>query len=133
MAKFNRTGRAPAGAHEPLRNVRLYGGRDEQIEGLALRSKGQPDPRYRVLTRKRADLVRESEERSHRAHQQRAQVRMLQAQDAVREARRYGRPYAALAQEARAARAAYLKLTDGVERRTVEVDMGSDANKVKAV
>jgi len=131
--KFHRTHRAPAGAHIPLRNTRLYGDRDEQVAGEALRSKGQPDPRYQTLTRPRAELRRERDERAHRAHLQAAQVRMLSAQDAVRAAKRAGKDFSALAQEARSTRAAYLSLTGGVERKSVEASTGSETSKVKAV
>lgn len=133
MAKFNRTSRPPEGAHTPTRNTRLYGSRDEQIAGASLRSKGQPDPRYQTVTRKRSELVVEHETRTHRENLQRAQVAMLQAQDRVRAAKRDGEPYAELGQKARSARSAYLTLLGGVESRTVEVAQASDANKVKAV
>jgi hypothetical protein len=44
MAKRSRTYAPPPGALAPLRNTRLYGGRDEQVEGNALRSRGCPNP-----------------------------------------------------------------------------------------
>jgi hypothetical protein len=133
MAKRHRTDAAPPGASLPLRNVRLYGGREEQIGGYALASRGQPSPDRALVHRPRAELRREHDARMHRAHAQRAQERMLAAQDAVRTARRMGWDYASLAREARSARAAYLALTGAVQGGSVEVSVGSDTNKVRAV
>lgn len=133
MAKFHRTTRPPAGAGMKVRNTRLYGGYEEQVSGEALRSKGQPDPRYGVITKPRADLRREREQATHKARLQAAKVRMLSAQDAVRHAKKFGFPYGDLAQEARAARAAYLALSGGTDRKTVDVSLGSETSKVRAV
>jgi len=131
--KFHRTDMPPRGAFDPLRNTRLYGGRDDQIAGAALASRGQPNPNYAPARKSRTELIAQREGQAHRAHLQAAQDRMLAAQDRVRMAKRLGRDYAALAQEARAARAAYIALNGGLESRTVEVNLGSDANKIKAV
>lgn len=127
MAKSHRTNAPPPGADLKLRNTRLYGGMDEQIATAALRARGCPNPNRTIVTRKRADLVRERDMSSHTRHLQRAQDEMLSAQRAVRAARLTGQPTADLAQEARIARARYLKLNGGVERREVEVAVSASS------
>jgi hypothetical protein len=115
MAKPHRTSAPPTGAHMDLRNMRLYGGREEQIAGAALSARGCPNPNRVLVTR------------PHRAHLQRAQDAMLAAQRAVRAARLAGQDTAALAATARNRRAEYLKLTGGVERREVEATTGASS------
>jgi hypothetical protein len=110
-----------------LRNMRLYGGREEQIAGAALSARGCPNPNRVLVTRPRAELRREHEQKAHRAHLQRAQDAMLAAQRAVRAARLAGQDTAALAATARNRRAEYLKLTGGVERREVEATTGASS------
>lgn len=134
MAKLHRTSRAPDGAFDPLRNTRLYGDRDTQTEGTALRSRGCPNPdRAYAGTRSRADLRAEREDAGRRTRLQRVQTRMLDAQRAVRTAKQMGQPYGHLATAARAARAEYLHLMGGLEHRTVTVAESSTSNKIKAV
>lgn len=137
MAKLYRQSAAPAGADMQLRNPRLYGGRDEQIAGAALRARGCPnEDRGYVRSRPRAELRRERETAAFARSLQEAQSAMLAAQRAVKRARALGRPAAeirGLAYEARTARAAYLRLTGGVERRAVDVNTGSETNPVRAV
>lgn len=118
-----------------LRNVRLYGSHEEQVAGAALRSRGCPNPdRAAVYERRsRSELARASEAEAHARSLQRAQTAMLEAQRAVRRAKGLGLDYGALAAESRAARAAYLRLTGGLERRAVDVDQGSETSPVRAV
>jgi hypothetical protein len=131
MSKLYRTSRAPAGAELPLRNTRLYGGKDEQIATAALRARGCPSPdRAYVPARSRQSLAAQLEREAHARRLQSAQTRMLTAQRAVREAKIYGRPTAELAAQARDARAAYLRLTGGTDRRTVDASTGADGTKV---
>jgi hypothetical protein len=122
MAKLYRGSRAPAGADLPLRNTRLYGGRDEQIAGAALASRGTPNPDRGPggTYVPRAVLAQSREVASHAARLQRAQTAMFVAQRAVRDARSLGHDTAALVVVARERRAAYLYLTGGVERRSVD-------------
>lgn len=131
--KRHRTTLAPPGAFEQVRNTRLYGEREEQIAGASLRARGCPNPNRAVVTRKRVELANEREQSAHLARLQRAQTAMLEAQRAVRAAKDAGQDFAPLAVQARALRAEYLKLSGGVERRTVDVAQASDANKIKAV
>jgi hypothetical protein len=132
--KRHRTYSPPPGALEPLRNVRLYGGRDEQAAGTALRSRGTPSPdRAYVPSRSRASLRQEAETSEHLRHLQAAQSAMLEAQRAVRAAREHGHDYVDLAARARSARARYLSLSGGLERRDVSVDQGSETSPVRAV
>lgn len=129
MSKLYRSSAPPAGAFEPLRNTRLYGDRDTQIETASLRQRGTPNTdRAYVGTRKRADLRAERAVSTHLAHLQAAQTAMLEAQRAVRAARQNGaskHEVRALAYTARTRRAEYLKLTGGVERRAVETAASS--------
>lgn len=107
-------------------------------EHNALRSKGQPDPcRAVVRTRrsvKQAKVI--SAEREVLLYKQSvdaARMNMFAAQDRVRSLKGAGKDYKTAAQEARAARAAYLKLTGELESVRVSVDIGSEVNPVKAV
>jgi hypothetical protein len=112
----------PPGYGQAPRNPRLYGDRDTQVEGFALRSRGTPNPdRAIVKARPRRVLALERETAAHRAHLQKAQTRMLEAQREVRRLKSCGQPYADAATLARSARADYLKLTGGTERREVAV------------
>lgn len=124
MSKLYRESRPPAGYGEPLRNVRLYGDHSEQVATAALRARGCPSPdRAYVPARTRAALRSERDQAAHLARVQRAQTAMLVAQRAVRDARRAGagaHELRALAFTARTARADYLRLTGGVERRSVD-------------
>jgi hypothetical protein len=118
----------PPGYGQAIRNTRLYGDRDEQVSGTALRSRGTPNPdRALVKARPRKVLRVERETAAHRSHLQRAQDRMLTAQREVRRLKSCGQPFADAASEARAARAEYLKLTGGVERREVQVAETSES------
>lgn len=121
MAKLYRTDAPPAGAFLPAQNPRLYGTRDEQISGAALRSRGCPNTdRAYVGTRPRRELRVERKNRSVIERTQKAQTAMLEAQRAVRAAKQAGEDFRALAGVARACRAEYLALTGGVERHAVE-------------
>lgn len=133
--KRHRTTLAPPGADIGLRNFRLYGSVDEQIAGAALRSRGCPNSDRAIVARRgsRSELARAVEQESHVRSLQRAQTAMLDAQRAVRRAKGMGLEYGQLAQDARIARAAYLALTGGVERRAVAVDQGSETSPVRAV
>jgi hypothetical protein len=137
--KRHRTDEPPAGAFIDLRNVRLYGDADAQVAGAALAARGTPNPNRAMVRRgdptyrTRVELARAREQAGHAAGLQRAQVAMLEAQRAVRAAKAAGQDYKALAATARDARARYIALTGGMERREVAVAQASDANKVKAV
>lgn len=131
--KRHRTDAAPPGALMQLRNTRLYGTREEQVSGRALSSRGTPNQdRAYVKPRPRRVLQAERAVAAHRRHLQAAQDAMLAAQAATRSAKLAGLPYAELAAVARAARAEYVKLTGGTERREVALAESSDANKIKA-
>lgn len=135
--KRYRTTTPPPGAMMNLRNVRLYGSREEQVAGASLRARGCPSPDRAPVPRaaapRRSELTRAVETEAHVRSLQRAQVAMLEAQRAVRRAKSLGQPYDTLARESRSARAAYLALTGGLERRTVAVDQGSETSPVRAV
>lgn len=132
MKRYKTTAPPPGFALLP-RNTRLYGGLDEQVAGAALRARGCPSPdNAYVPARPRAELRVERETAAHRARLQRAQDAMLSAQREVRRLKSHGQPFADAATLARAARAEYLNLNGGTERRTVELAQASDANKVKA-
>jgi hypothetical protein len=121
VPKLYRTDAPPAGAFVPVRNRRLYGDREEQISGVALRARGCPNTdRAYVGSRKRAELRVERENRAVVERTQRAQTAMLEAQRAVRAAKQAGQDFADLATRARALRAEYLSLTGGVESHAVE-------------
>jgi hypothetical protein len=114
------------------RNVRLYGDRDEQIAGASLRARGCPSTdRAYVKPLPRKALAAQRDSAAHTSHLQRAQTAMLEAQREVRRLKSCGLPYGDAATRARAARAEYLKLTGGVERRTVEVAASSESGLVK--
>lgn len=118
MAKLYRTSAPPPGEGERLRNTRLYGGRDEQIATAALRSRGCPNPDRAVVVKPRKQLRAERSSQSELVAKQAAQVAMLTAQRAVRDARAMGASRSereALARVARIARREYLRLTGGVE------------------
>jgi hypothetical protein len=133
MAKLHRTSRPPTGAFTPLRNTRLYGDRDTQIAGASLAARGTPNTdRAYVGSRKRSELRLEREQSAHVGNVQRAQTAMLQAQRAVRAAKEAGQDYRALAATARDARARYIALTGGTERRSVDVAQGAESNPVRA-
>jgi hypothetical protein len=129
VSKLYRSSVPPAGFDLPVRNVRLYGSHDEQVATAALRSRGCPSPdRAYVPARSRQSLAAQRDREAHARRLQRAQVAMLEAQRAVKRARTSGRPAAevrALAFAAREARAAYLRLTGGVERRTVDAPIAA--------
>lgn len=104
------------------RNPRLYGGREEQIAGASLRARGCPSTdRAPAPTRRRSELRAERESAATLARIQRVQVEMLTAQRAVQHAKRFGLDKAPHVAAARKARAEYLRLTGGLESRTVEV------------
>lgn len=126
--KPTRNSTPPPGFGQALKNTRLYGDRDEQVSGTALRSRGTPNPdRAIVPCRPRKVLRIERETAAHRAHLQAAQDQMLAAQREVRRLKACGLPYAAAAADARYLRAEYLKLTGGVERREVQVAETSES------
>jgi hypothetical protein len=132
--KRHRTTQPPPGYDLPARNPRLYGTLAEQISGAALASRGTPNTdRAYVKPAPRKVLRLQREAAAHTAHLQRAQDRMLTAQREVRRLKSCGQPFADAATEARAARAEYLKLTGGVERREVEVAATSESGMVRKV
>lgn len=134
MAKLYRKSGAPAGALLELRNTRLYGDREEQVSGAALRARGCPSPdRAYVPAKSREALRRERETEAHARRLQAAQTAMFEAQRLVRGARAAGLSNSdrmALADSARRARAAYLRLTGGVERKIVAPETGAEGTKV---
>lgn len=143
MAKRSRTYAPPPGALAPLRNTRLYGGRDEQVEGNALRSRGCPNPdRAAVYSTRRSAgtatpaapaATAPSSPRAFARRVDKARVSMEEARRAVTLARERGQDTTAAAQVARTRRAAYLALVGGMpEARPLELAQASDANKVKA-
>lgn len=129
MPKLYRNSTPPAGFDLPARNVRLYGSHEEQVSTAALRARGCPSPdRAYVPARSRQALAAQRDREAHARRLQRAQTAMFEAQRAVKRARTSGRPATevrALAYVAREARAAYLRLTGGVERRTVEAPIAA--------
>jgi hypothetical protein len=146
MAKRSRTYAPPPGALIELRNRRLYGGREEQIEGMALRSRGitgrpmaDPDRPRDVSDRpapargprtERADTPRAFARRVDKAR-----VAMEDAQRAVSPCpRERGQDTTAAAHDgADAARGLWLALAGGMPAgRPIELAQASDANKVKA-
>jgi hypothetical protein len=141
--KRHRTYAPPPGALIELRNRRLYGDRDEQIAGMALRSRGitgrpmaDPDRPRDVSDRPVPRGPRTERTDSPRAFARRvdkARVSMEEAQRAVKLARERGQDTTAAAQMARTRRAAYLALAGGMPvGRPIELAQASDANKVKA-
>lgn len=131
MSKLYRSSRAPAGADMPMLNTRLYGDRDEQIATASLRSRGCPNPdRAYAPAAPRKAIAAKREAASYASKLQHAQTRMLTAQRAVRRAKGLGLDTHALAAEARSARAEYLKLTGGTDRRVIEPSSGADGTKV---
>jgi hypothetical protein len=141
MAKRSRTYAPPPGALAPLRNTRLYGGRDEQVEGNALRSRGCPNPdRAAVYTARpkrpvktASPVAAPSSPRAFARKVEKARMAMEEAQRAVKLARERGQDTTAAAQMARTRRAAYLALAGGMPvGRPIELAQASDANKVKA-
>jgi hypothetical protein len=141
--KRHRTYAPPPGALAPLRNTRLYGGREEQIEGMALRSRGitgrpMADPdRPRDVSGSTAPrgprTERSDSPRAFARRVDRARARMEEAQLAVRHARETGVDPTAAAGAARAARKTYLDMIGGMpERRSLDLAQASDANKIKA-
>lgn len=144
MSKRHRTYAPPPGALARRRNPRLYGTRDEQIAGLALRSRGitgrpmaEPD-RESAAVAPCARGPRSEQADTPRAHARRvgkAYAAMMEAQAVVRDARMRGDEPARLeaAVLARELRAAYLAMTGELPSgRTLELAQASDANKVKA-
>lgn len=121
--KLYRKSDAPTGALMEVRNVRLYGSQEEQVSGAALRSRGCPSPdRAYVPAKTRQALERERATQDHARRLQRAQTAMLEAQRLVRGSRATNLApddRARLADDARRKRAEYLRLTGGVERRTI--------------
>lgn len=150
MPKFHRSDAAPPGVSLPVRNPRLYGSRDEQIEGAALRSRSCPNPDSAVVYRRRpnsfyrerareremaAVLRQDSTPAQHVEHLRIAQHNheVLVAQ--ARAARERGdeperQRLVALARERRAE---LIALGGGTERRTIDVDQGSAVNPMVAV
>lgn len=139
--KFFRESRMPPGTGMKIRNTRLYGSPDEQIEGYAERARGCPDPESAVIYRKRRrarpvqNAPREVAQTpaAHKRHVEIAEHNMIVAQAAVQRARADGKPTAELAAHARELRAKWLDITGGLERREVEVDQGSAVNPMVAV
>lgn len=145
--KRHRTSAPPPGALVELRNRRLYGSRDEQIAGLALRSRsitGRPmaDPDSpRDVSATVAPSVRgprtalADSPRAHARRVAKAYAAMVEAQAVVTDARMRGdedaRAQAAIL--ARELRAAYLRLS-GAEPapRALELPAASDACRVRA-
>lgn len=142
--KRHRTYAPPPGALEPLRNPRLYGRRETQIEGNALRSRGCPNPNRAAVyedrpvppapARSRSSAASPQSPRAHARKVERAHARMSEAQAVVRDRKTRGLEYSDAVAQARTARAAWLALTGGApERKTVVVATASDTNPVKAV
>lgn len=141
--KRHRTYAPPPGALVQMRNMRLYGSADEQIAGLALRSRGitgrpmaDPDRPRDVSAqtiRRGARTAIADTPRAFARRVDRARSRMEEAQLAVRHARETGVDPTAAAGAARLARSEYLALVGGMpERREIDLAQASDANKVKA-
>lgn len=147
MPKFHRSTSPPPGALRDVRNQRLYGSPDEQIEAFAERARGCPDPdRATVYTRRRRTSRAKSEApvygratdttpAQHARNVAMLERNMAAIANAVRIARECGNEAqrAAMATRARELRAEWLKLTGGLERRVIEVDQGSAVNPMVAV
>jgi hypothetical protein len=145
--KRHRTSAPPPGALTELRNPRLYGGRDEQIAGLALRSRSitgrpAPDPdRPRDVSATVAPRVRgprtepADTPRAHARRVGKAYAAMVEAQAVVTDARMRGDESARLAaaEIARELRSAYLAMTgEAPMARALELASASDACRIKA-
>lgn len=78
-------------------------------------------------------LLAEQTAAEHRRNVARLEREMYQAQDLVKALKAGGQDYADAAQTARRIRAEYLRVSGAGETRTVEVDLGSEINPVKAV
>lgn len=143
MPKFHRESMPPPGTGLKLRNTRLYGSHDEQIEGYAERARGCPDPeRAIVRKRRRRSPVGDSPREvgmnpvSHARHVRRLHDRMIKAQAAVKAARESGDEQRRLsaAQYARECRADWLKISGEMpEGRVIDVSLGSEVNPMVAV
>lgn len=102
-------------------------------EANALRSRGCPNPdNAPVRSRPVAVLRAEREVKAYKRQEYEARMRMHKAQDLVRELKGAGKPYADEAKASREARHAWLSLTGGTVRKTVDVDQGASSNPVKA-
>jgi hypothetical protein len=146
--KRHRTYAPPPGALAERRNPRLYGSREEQIAGLALRSRGitgrpmaDPDrPRdVSATTTPKVRGARTDLADTPRAHARRvgkAYAAMLEAQAVIRDARMRDDEPARLEAVAlaRELRAAWLRLSGAdLESRELELSAASDACRVRAV
>jgi hypothetical protein len=143
--KRHRTYAPPPGTLAERRNPRLYGSHDEQIAGLALRSRGitgrpmaDPDrPRdvSAAPVRRGARTETADTPRAHARRVGKAYAAMLEAQAVVRDSRMRGDEPArveavALARELRAV---YLRLSGAdLESRELELSAASDACRVRA-
>lgn len=127
-----------------MRNPRLYGRRDAQIEGIALRSRGCPNPNRAAVYEDRPappaparsswSAPSAQSPRAHARRVEKAHARMSEAQAVVRDRKARGLEYFDAVSGARTTRAAWLTLTGGApERKTVAVAAASDTNPVKAV
>jgi len=136
MPRLHRESAPPPGAMLSTRNTRLYGTRDDQIAGAAEYARGCPSPdRAIVRTSTRSamraartpveSLLADCTPPQHQRNEQVARHNMEVAQRAVRDARERGDEPAriAAAKRARELRAAWLKLTGGVERIQFDIDM----------
>lgn len=89
----------------------------------------RPGGRRAERARLRAKQDQDSSNRRH----DRARSEMYAAQDLVRLLKAQGKDFRASASTARGLRAEYLRITGGVESRSLEVSQGASSNPVKAV
>jgi hypothetical protein len=147
MAKLHRESRAPDGAFidnpsfpawdRPI-NRRLYGSREEQIQGAALRARGCPTPKPaddKVSRRRRQVAPVAVPARAPMPDAFRAENLRREWESTVAEVRRLkadGQPYRATADRARELRTRLVALNGGVARREIAVAQSSESNPVKA-
>lgn len=138
--KRHRESTPPPGALDKLRNTRLYGGRDEQISGSALRARGCPNPDRAVVRRPRRSpaLVTRTVPAAPAAplalRVENARRNWQVAVNTVKRLRAEGQDVAEAVARARALRHALLALDpeSGAQGQTIELAQASDANKIKA-
>lgn len=135
--KRHRESTPPPGALERVRNVRLYGDRDEQAAGSALRSRGCPNPDRAVVRRPRRTgaLVTRTVPAAPLALRVESARRNWQvAVGRVKKLRAAGEDATEAVARARELRHALLALDpdQGVQGHAIELAQASDANKIKA-
>lgn len=138
--KRHRESTPPPGALERVRNVRLYGSRDEQAAGSALRARGCPNPDRALVRRPRKTgaLITRTVPAAPAAplalRVESARRNWQVAVNRVRKLRAEGQDATEAVARARALRHALLALDPdaGFQGHVIELAQASDANKIKA-